>query len=152
MPAAATTSCTATSGTPGPSRAPYVRAPLVVTYTGSDLLGDRARRRAADAQERGSRRGTFQQSRPLRGRDDHAVRADGVRAARGPARARNHVVPTGIPLDQFRPMPRDEARRRLGWPLDERVVLWAANPARGVKNYPLAVETHARAAGARSPT
>ena len=57
-------------------------------------------------------------------------------------RQRNHIVPTGVPLDQFIPMPRDEARRRLGWPQDERVVLFAANPARGVKNYPLAVETH----------
>jgi glycosyltransferase involved in cell wall biosynthesis len=39
-------------------------------------------------------------------------------------------------------MPRDEARRRLGWPQDERVVLFAADPKRGVKNFPLAEQAH----------
>ena len=61
-----------------------------------------------------------------------------------PARcqARNHIVPTGMPLDQFRRCRAPRRAARLGWPLDERVVLCAANPARGVKNYPLAVEAH----------
>ncbi len=126
----------------------YLRAPLVVTYTGSDLLGDRrgdgppTRKSAIEAR-------TFRQlARLATATITQSEQMESVLPAA--ARARNHVVPTGIPLDQFRPMPRDEARRRLGWPLDERVVLWAANPARGVKNYPLAVATH-RALQASQP-
>ncbi|HEY1538326.1 MAG TPA: glycosyltransferase family 4 protein [Solirubrobacteraceae bacterium] len=118
----------------------YGRAPLVVTYTGSDLLGDRrgdgppTRKSAVEA-------ATFQQlARFSAATITQSEQMEGMLPAG--ARARNHVVPTGIPLDRFRPMPRDEARRRLGWPPDEQVVLWAANPARGVKNHPLAVATH----------
>jgi len=36
-----------------------------------------------------------------------------------------HIVPSGIDLDVFKPMPRDEARARLGWPTDRRIVLFA---------------------------
>ncbi len=118
----------------------YLRAPLVVTYTGSDLLGDR---RGDGPPTRKSRieAKTFQQlARLATATITQSEQMESMLPAA--ARARNHVVPTGIPLDAFAPMPRDEARRALGWPLDERVVLWAANPARGVKNYPLAVETH----------
>ena len=41
-----------------------------------------------------------------------------------------HVIPSGLDLDRFRPLPRDEARRRLGWPPESRVVLFAAQDIR----------------------
>lgn len=47
-------------------------------------------------------------------------------------------IPCGLDLDLFRPMPRDEARRKLGWPLDKHMVLFAANPETSRKRYPLA--------------
>lgn len=126
----------------------YARAPLVITYTGSDLLGDRRGDGPPTRRSRVEARTFRQLARLAAATITQSEQMESVLPA--PARARNHVVPTGIPLDRFRPMPRDEARRRLGWPPDERVVLWAANPARGVKNYPLAVATH-RALQASQP-
>lgn len=38
------------------------------------------------------------------------------------------VIPCGIDLDLFQPIPRDEARARLGLPADKRLVLWAGDP------------------------
>ena len=35
-----------------------------------------------------------------------------------------HVIPCGVDLNLFAPMPRDEARRRLGLPLDKKLVLF----------------------------
>ena len=53
-------------------------------------------------------------------------------------RRRNTVIPGGIDRDVFTPMPRVEARRRLGWPADLPTVLFAANPARFSKRFELA--------------
>jgi len=118
----------------------YLRAPLVVTYTGSDLLGDHAGPGSATAKSRVEAAAFRQLARVAAATITQSEQMEDVLPAR--CRARNHVVPTGVALDRFRPMPRDEARRRLGWPRDERVVLFAADPSRGVKNYPLAVEAH----------
>lgn len=38
-----------------------------------------------------------------------------------------HVIPNGIDPVEFRPMPREEARRRLNLPLDARIVLFVAD-------------------------
>ena len=35
------------------------------------------------------------------------------------------IIPCGVDLDMFRPMPREEARRRLDLPLEQRIVLYA---------------------------
>lgn len=51
---------------------------------------------------------------------------------------RTRVIPMGIDFEQFRPRPRDEARRQLGWPRAERTVLFVANPKETVKRYGLA--------------
>jgi teichuronic acid biosynthesis glycosyltransferase TuaC len=54
-------------------------------------------------------------------------------------RKRAVVVPNGIDRELFVPMPRSEARRRLGWDPTRRVVLFAADdPSRFTKNFPLA--------------
>lgn len=49
-----------------------------------------------------------------------------------------HVMPSGIDLDLFHPQPRDAIRRRLGLPLDQRLVLFVGNPALARKRYSLA--------------
>jgi len=49
-----------------------------------------------------------------------------------------HVVPSGIDFDLFRPVPRAEARVRLGLPADERLVLFVGNPHLPRKRFPLA--------------
>ena len=48
------------------------------------------------------------------------------------------VVPNGVNLEFFHPMPRAEARRRLGLPLEPVYVAFVANPARPEKRFDLA--------------
>jgi teichuronic acid biosynthesis glycosyltransferase TuaC len=45
------------------------------------------------------------------------------------------VIPCGVDLDVFRPVPRDEARAQLGLAPDQRLVLWAGDPSRPEKRY-----------------
>ncbi len=47
------------------------------------------------------------------------------------------VIPCGVDLDAFAPVPRDEARRRLGLPLDRRLVLFAGDYWRPEKRFDL---------------
>ena len=48
------------------------------------------------------------------------------------------VIPGGIDLDLFRPIPAHLARHQLGLPADKYLVLFAADPARPVKRFELA--------------
>lgn len=56
------------------------------------------------------------------------------------------VLPCGVALDRFLPVPRAQARAHLGLPADEPFVLFPADPDRPGKRYDLALEA---AAGAR---
>jgi teichuronic acid biosynthesis glycosyltransferase TuaC len=113
------------------------RAPLVVTYYGSDLLGRRgsggrvtvAAKTARAAIRLQSRRpaATITQSRQM-----EAVLPESVRR-------RNAVIPNGVDTTLFAPLPKADARARLGWPRDRRVVLFAANPQLPVKRFELAM-------------
>jgi len=94
-------------------------APLVLTLHGSDLLGGHFERlcswviwRFADA--------VIVVSEEMR------QRVPGI------------VIPCGVDLNQFRPYNRDEARARLGWPLDKYLILFPFDPRRRVKRYDLA--------------
>lgn len=49
-----------------------------------------------------------------------------------------HIIPSGLDLEQFRPLPRAEARQQLGLPADQRLVLFAADPANPRKRFWLA--------------
>ena len=49
-----------------------------------------------------------------------------------------HVIPHGIDLDLFEPMPQSEALDRLGWDPDAKHVLFPYKAERTVKNYPRA--------------
>src|SRR5437773_10928815 len=55
-----------------------------------------------------------------------------------PRSVRPHVIPSGLDLNLFRVIPRDEARGRLGLALDKRLVLFVGNPADPRKRHPLA--------------
>lgn len=49
------------------------------------------------------------------------------------------VVPNGVDMKLFAPAPKKEARKELGLP-DKKIVLFAADPSRREKNFPLAKE------------
>ena len=59
---------------------------------------------------------------------------------------RNTVIPNGVDPDRFLPIERGEARRQLGWADDERVALFAADPAVERKRHWLASAACERAA------
>ena len=51
------------------------------------------------------------------------------------------VIPCGIDFDLFKPIPREEARKRLGLPLDRKLVLWAGEYFRPEKRYDIVQES-----------
>ncbi|MFW6194929.1 MAG: glycosyltransferase family 4 protein [Chloroflexota bacterium] len=51
-----------------------------------------------------------------------------------------HVIPCGVNMDRFQPMPKAEARRHLGLPEDKKLVLWAGEYFRPEKRYELVEE------------
>ncbi|WP_158059710.1 glycosyltransferase [Halorussus halophilus] len=93
-------------------------APLVITFWGTDLMGPTWLRRLSTAT---------------------AKFADGVVL---PSRAMDaHLdddytyVPFGVDTDMFRPIPRDEARERVGWSDEEYSVLFPYDTDRPEKDY-----------------
>ena len=114
----------------------YVRGKVVLSYCGSDVLGDSH----PDGRLRGRsrpRRFFLQQLARLMSATvtkSAEMEATLPRSARG----RNVVVPNGIDRSLFRPMPRDDARRQLGWPSSDGIVLFAADPNHPRKRFWLA--------------
>ena len=129
--ASASTSSTPTSGSPRGPRSRCAGAPHVVTLHGTDLRHPRSRRitRAAlpfvDLVA--------------------AVSPELAREVPGAGgRRRVAVLPCGVDLDRFTPIPRAEARERLGLAPDEPCLLFPADPARAVKRFDRAQEARGR--------
>jgi teichuronic acid biosynthesis glycosyltransferase TuaC len=114
------------------------RAPLVVSYCGDDLLGTRRPDGSVAARSR-VEAAVFRRLAHVAAAT--ITKSQEMENALPPrCRTRNHVIPNGVDLRRFRPIPRDEARRRLGWEAGERTVLFVGSTESGVKNYPLAEE------------
>ena len=108
------------------------RLPLVITFYGSDLnpVPSMSGPRTVLAH-------SFSHLAALRARQIICVTPQLRQRLRW--RRRNiHVIPTGVDTSVFKPAPRDEARRTLGWPLEDRVVLFNAGRAPAVKRLDLA--------------
>lgn len=58
-----------------------------------------------------------------------------------PKKLRVHVIPPGIDLDLFKPMPQKEVRCQLGLSLEKLLVIFLGNPKNPVKRYHLAEES-----------
>jgi glycosyltransferase involved in cell wall biosynthesis len=114
--------------------------PLVVSFCGDDLLG------RPDSQGR-----ILARSRWL-ARLSHAAARRAAAVIVKSEEMRRHlpeiaavdVIPNGVDLERFRPEPRDEARRSLGWPAQADVLLFAADPDEPRKNVALAREVESR--------
>jgi glycosyltransferase involved in cell wall biosynthesis len=121
----------------------YLRAPILVSYCGDDLLGTPGADGTIPWRHRLRRWLLRQQSRLLTATLTKSREMEATLPA--PVRARNAVVPNGVDTDLFKPLPRDEARARLGWDPDERVALFAAEPAVLRKRHALARDACDRA-------
>jgi glycosyltransferase involved in cell wall biosynthesis len=113
-----------------------VRVPLVITFTGGDIQGDR------DEQGRPVRSSLLKARAYLqtaRAAAATTTQTEAMAALLPPAaRARNRVINVGVDLGAFGRLTRAQARAELGWPADERTVIFVADPSRQVKNFPLA--------------
>jgi teichuronic acid biosynthesis glycosyltransferase TuaC len=101
----------------------YHRAPVLASYWGSDILGP----------QHGSLRNRvtcFARSRILRAHSllmtATTTKSEEMERLLPPyTQRRNWVIPDGVDRSQFSPADRDQARRQLGWPLDEVTVISA---------------------------
>ncbi|MEY7850992.1 glycosyltransferase [Natrarchaeobius sp. A-rgal3] len=96
--------------------------PVVTTLWGTDLMSDRGWLRSM--------------SRLCARRSDAAI-------VPSPAMSRelesgHELIPFGVDTDLFRPIPREEARERVGWETDRPVALFPYDRTRAVKDYPRA--------------
>ncbi len=111
------------------------RLPLVVTFRGSDLLGI-----VGDRGGRYTRLSGIQKkvSRIVARRADARIVVSEHMKRNLPNGLDAHVIPSGIDFQLFEPTPKDEARRRLGLPADERLVLFVGRPTQARKRFGLA--------------
>ena len=114
----------------------FVRAPVVASYCGDDLLGTPGADGSITVVSRG-RRWLLRSHARLMARTV-TKSAEMERALPRSVRRRNRVVPNGVDRSTFHPLSIDEARQRLGWPTTERIVLFGADPAVERKRYRLA--------------
>jgi glycosyltransferase involved in cell wall biosynthesis len=116
-----------------------VPKPLVVSFCGDDLLG----RPDASGRITGTRKMLTPLSRLAAMRADAViVKSEEMRRKLG--RRDVEVIPNGVDLARFAPMPRDEARTTLGWAREGQVILFAGDKSEPRKNYGLALEVERR--------
>jgi glycosyltransferase involved in cell wall biosynthesis len=96
-----------------------LRAPLVITLHGDDVLGNIFERLCTRAVS-------------------HFADAVILVSEEMRRRIPGTVIPCGVDLGVFKPYDRDKARARLGWPKDKHIVLFPFDPARRDKRYDLA--------------
>lgn len=103
-------------------------APHVVTFHGTDLAHPRSGRLSRAALRFAELAATVSGSLARE------------RIAGAGTRRRVAVLPCGVDLERFRPLPRREARERLGLDPDARCLLFPADPARPEKRHDRALE------------
>jgi glycosyltransferase involved in cell wall biosynthesis len=111
------------------------RLPLVVTLRGADVHGiisDQSGRQTLGG------RVLMQATRYVTRRADAVIIVSEHMRRHVRTQAPIHVIPSGLDLSIFRPLPRDEARRQLGIDPNERVVLFVGRPRQARKRYHLA--------------
>lgn len=111
------------------------KLPLVVTFRGSDLEGyvnDRGKHSLMSSCLK-----TI--SRYMAKKADRVVVVSRSLLKHLPNEKNTHIIPSGINFDLFKPMERELCRKKLGWDLKAKYILFAGDSKRAVKNFPLAV-------------
>jgi glycosyltransferase involved in cell wall biosynthesis len=111
------------------------RRPVVISFCGEDLLGA-PRERGLTYKSRVEVAVFRQVARTATVTITKSSEMEDVLPA--DLRERNYVLPNGVDLDVFAPMPQEQARTQLGWPRDEKVILFLGNPDDPRKNVSLA--------------
>jgi teichuronic acid biosynthesis glycosyltransferase TuaC len=113
------------------------RTPVLLSYCGDDLLGTpRADGAGLTRQSIVFARAFAQLSRVLQAT---ITKSEEMELRLPPSvRGRNHVIPNGVDLSQFNPLPRDAARAQLGWSAETKNLLFVGNPDFPRKNIRLA--------------
>jgi glycosyltransferase involved in cell wall biosynthesis len=119
------------------------RRGVVATYLGSDLLGSPRGDGRMALSWRVRRQAVRTASRLMRRTITRTAEMENVLPR--PARETNSVVPAGVDEDVFKPLARSDARAALGWPDQELVALFAADPAVPRKRHWLAAEATEKA-------
>jgi teichuronic acid biosynthesis glycosyltransferase TuaC len=85
-------------------------------------------------------------TRAVLGRIDLPAAVSAELAARIPGRAarRARVLPCGVDIERFKPVPREQARLELGLPTERPFLLFPADPARAEKRHDRAVAVASR--------
>lgn len=117
--------------------------PVITTFHGSDLQGYRD----SNGREYFSSRILRQISRHVARRSDGVILVADRLSRYLPQRVAHEVIPCGLNLNLFAPSPMAAARRTLNLPPHKRYVLFAANPERPVKRFPLAQQAVAQLRG-----
>jgi glycosyltransferase involved in cell wall biosynthesis len=109
------------------------RIPVICSFMGDDVLG------TPDSQGRIGRlsKQVVRASRVLARLVDAAI-VKSAQMAHILAPAATHVIPNGVDVDAFRPMPMAQAQQILNWSAGRRYVLFAGNPANPRKGFDLA--------------
>ena len=121
------------------------RLPVVTTFHGDDLLGTPDARGRITPKSRVAL--ALSRWAAVRARSAIVVSPMLLESLPEAARPRARILPMGVDLAAFSPMPRDEACRALGLDPGRRRVLFAADPAVPVKRFPLAEAAVARLRG-----
>jgi glycosyltransferase involved in cell wall biosynthesis len=105
--------------------------PLVISFCGSDLLGTNMPGWRWRIRDRISRyMGVFA---AYRASAIIVKSANLLDALPRPLHKKALILPNGVDLNRFRPLDRNECRTRLGWPTDQRIILfnaqWHAGPS-----------------------
>ncbi len=111
-------------------------APLIISYCGDDLLGTPSRNGGLTFRSRLEAFAFRQLTRVAAASITKSAEME--EALPGSRRRANRVIPNGVDMERFAPLPRQEARLRLGWSPEEAVVLFAGDPEIPRKNYVLA--------------
>lgn len=110
------------------------RMPLVVTFRGSDLEGIVG----ADGRYTLAGRVLRAMSRWVATVAEEVIVVSESLGQRLPPGTSYTVIPSGLNLEIFHPIPRAEARQKLGLPSDKRLVLFGGDPWVPRKRHPLA--------------